>query len=221
MRTIYRRAASFMALPLLLALMLSLVSCGKKDAIRETREILEKADNFTFVTVIESADGVGTVAEPYAIYATADAIMEEGFDLSGSEMVTYTILGEDRVTRWSPAAGDQYLPTESWSREEFTTLFYDQESTWGRFLDYLDADAWRWQRARNAFVPRDFTMFSALGVTVTDMELTITGGTCDMLGRGVVTLLGEAHDVVITMSVSAIGSTEAIQIPSSIPVGAP
>lgn len=221
MRLIYRRGASCVALLLLLASVLSFGACGKNDAIRETREILEKADNFTFVTVIESADGVGTVAEPYAIYVTADVIMEEAFDLSGSEMVTYTILGEDRVTRWSPAEGEQYLPWESWSREEFATLFYDRESTWGRFLSYLDADAWRWQRARNAFVPRDFTMFSALGVTVTDMELTITGGTCDMLGRGVVTLLGEDYDVVITMSVSAIGTTEAIQIPSSISVGAP
>lgn len=220
MRSIYRRGASFAAFLVLLALLLSHISCGKKDAIRETREILEKADNFTFITVIEDADGAGTVAEPYAIYVTADVILEDSIDLNGSEMSTYTILGEDRVTLWRPWGEEQYLPGDSWSREEFTTQFYDQDSAWGRFLSYLDEDAWRWERTRDAFVPRDLTMFRALGVTVTDMELTITGGTCNLMGRGTVTLLGEAYDVIITMHVSDIGMTEEICLPASITAAA-
>ena len=81
------------AVILLTALFLS--ACGKKDAIRETREILSAADNFTFTYTIEGRESTDRLALYYVLSATKDVWSEES--VLG---VTYGVSGADGVTVW-------------------------------------------------------------------------------------------------------------------------
>ena len=181
------------AVILLTALFLS--ACGKKDAIRETREILSAADNFTFTYTIEGRESTDRLALYYVLSATKDVWSEES--VLG---VTYGVSGADGVTVWE-AAGNTYVPSRSYTQAEY--------------LSYLSPDAWEWSRKREAFVLKDYDMFASLGMELTDMELAITGRTCTIMGKGVKMDGTARYPVVITMAVTGIDETT-ITLPTDI-----
>lgn len=195
------------AVILLTAVFLS--ACGKKDAIRETREILSAADSFTFTYTIEGRESTDRLALYYVLSATKDVWSEES--VLG---VTYGVSGADGVTVWE-AAGDTYVPSRSYTQAEYAELTRGAESTYGRFLSYLTPDAWEWSRKREAFVLKDYDMFASLGMELTDMELAITGRTCTIMGKGVKMDGTARYPVVITMAVTGIDETT-ITLPTDI-----
>ena len=195
------RILSWLLAAIVLLTTLFLGACGKKDAIRETREILAAADNFTFTYTIEGRESTDRLALYYVLSAAQDVWSEES--VLG---ITYGVPGTDGVTVWEQA-GDTYVPSHSYTQAEYAELTCGADSTYGRFLAYLTPDAWKWNRKREAFVPKDYTMFASLGMELTDMELAITGRTCTIMGKGVQMDGTARYPVVITMAVTGIGGT--------------
>lgn len=205
------RSTALLAVALVLTVALSLVACGKRDAIRETREILSDVDNFTFIYQIDGRDQSQKIAIPYFLAVTADAAREE--TVIGTTYATVSAAG---ATIWRPF-GDTYVPTNC-SLAEYREQTRGADSYYGMFLSYLDPGDWKWERQRDAFVPRDYAMFAALGLEVTDMELTITDAGCNIMGQAVKTDGGARYEVIITMSVTGLGSTE-VTLPEGITAG--
>lgn len=202
--------AALVAGILTLAVLLSFGACGKKDAIEETRQILAAADNFTFIYTIDGRNSNDMIALPYQLLVTPDAVSEES-----SFGTTYALLGADEVTVWEPAGGDAYVPSKHYTRAEYDAMTLGADSVYGMFLSYLRRDAWKWDRRRDAFVPRDLTMFDHLGMEVLDMELAITGATCTIMGRAIKTENTRRYEVLLTMAVIGIGGTE-ITLPDGV-----
>lgn len=202
------RSAAALAVVLILAAVLSLGACGKRDAIRETREILAAAENFTFIYTIEGRDSTEKIALPYLLAVTADAASEE----NGVE-TTYATISAAGATIWRPY-GDNYAPTNC-SLATYQERTRGSDSYYGRFLSYLDPSAWKWDKQRDAFVPKNYAMFAALGLEITDMELAITDTTCYIMGQAVKTDRDVRYELIITMAVTHIGATE-VKLPEEI-----
>lgn len=202
------RSAAVLAAVLVLAVALSLGACGKRDAIRETQEILSAAENFTFIYTIEGRDSTQKIAIPYLLAVTADAASEEN-----AVETTYATISPAGATIWA-LFGDTYVPT-NYSFATYRERTRGADSYFGMFLSYLDPGAWKWDKRRDAFVPKDYGMFAPLGLEVTDMELAITDTTCSIMGQAVKTDRDARYEVIITMAVTHIGTTE-VTLPSEV-----
>lgn len=204
-------ASALLAVILIALTALSFGSCGKNDAIQETREILTVTENFTFTYMIEGRDSTQKIAVPYRLSVTADACSEE------SPIGTaYAVFSGSEVTVWEPSM-DTFVPLNRYARTEYDAMTRGEDSTYGIFLSFLDKDAWKWDRSRDVFVPKDFAMFRSLELEVTDMELAITDTTCTLMGSAVKTIGTERYEMLITMAVTDIGGTT-IELPAGIDI---
>ena len=128
---------------------------------------------------------------------------------------SYEVKQDDRVFVYQ-RVDETFVPAKTYSISEYEdTYTASDKETLETVRSFLYAKYWTWSDERCAFLASDLTVFSVLGVDVTEMELSLTVKSCTLTGKGILTYSGVQYDVEVTLAVFDIDDTAAT-LPSEI-----
>lgn len=211
----------------LLLLCLSLISCGESCGktddrifviddpanIAVLREKLASPASYTLTYLLVGVEAEGL--RDYNVVRNGGNIVYRDTPFSES----YEVIEDTRVVVYQ-RVDDTFVPYNTYLPSEYEDIYAkgDKESL-ENVRGYLDAKYWAWSDERCAFLATDLTVFSALGIEVSEMELSLAVKSCELTGKGVITYGGERYDVNVTLAVTDIGATR-ITLPSGISASA-